>query len=125
MQRDPIDAGASSSCRTGMTTRKHGTTGSGGSFSEATKKEVWEKGEVVPGVDKNVKRKDAWGAWIEWKNYGDTTPNGTGWEIDHKKPVAKGGTDDPSNLQPLQWQNNRSKADDWPNWTGKVKAKAN
>jgi len=45
-----------------------------------------------------------------------------GWEIDHKKPVANGGTDDLDNLQPLQWENNRHKGDNWPNWDCKVKA---
>ena len=39
-----------------------------------------------------------------------------GWKIDHIKPVAKGGTDDLNNLQPLQWANNRHKSDNYPNW---------
>lgn len=37
--------------------------------------------------------------------------NKHGWEIDHIRPVVAGGNDDLSNLQPLQWENNRKKGD--------------
>jgi 5-methylcytosine-specific restriction endonuclease McrA len=46
-------------------------------------------------------------------DYGNTNSQ-YGWEVDHIKPVAKGGTDDLSNLQPLQWDNNRKKGDTYP-----------
>ena len=34
--------------------------------------------------------------------YGDTSSD-YGWEIDHIKPVARGGTDNLNNLQALYW----------------------
>jgi hypothetical protein len=63
---------------------------------------VWQKGQIIPGADPNVLRKDRWGAYIRRDKYGDTTPNGYGWEIDHDMPVARGGSDDLANLQPLR-----------------------
>ena len=94
--------------------RKHNTDISGYGFSDNTKRQVWDKAQVVPGTDPAVRRKDHCGAWIDWNQQGVTTENGTGWEIDHIKPVSKGGGDEIGNLQPLQWQNNRKKGDDFP-----------
>lgn len=64
--------------------------------------------------------KDVAGAWMNREKYGQTTHLGEGWEIDHIKPIAKGGTDDISNLRPLQWENNRSKSDNYPVWIASV-----
>ena len=54
-------------------------------------------------------------------DYGDTNSR-LGWEIDHVQPVAKSGSDDVYNLQPLQWENNRGKADDYPSYSCAVRA---
>ncbi len=76
---------------------------------------VWNKAAVVPGYNPSELRKDRCGAWIRFADYGNINSD-FGWEIDHDKPLAKGGTDEPNNLQPLHWRNNRGKSDDWPNW---------
>ncbi len=106
---------------TGM--RKRNTSSRGGGFDAETIQAVWEKGRIVLGADPRFKRKDVCGAWIERSAYGDTVDFGSGWEIDHIKPVSSGGTDDLYNLQPLQWQNNRSKGDYESGWTCTVVAK--
>ena len=51
---------------------------------------VWEKGKDVPGRDRSVWRFDICGALIRKFDYGKTIE--FGWEIDHIKPVSKGGS---------------------------------
>lgn len=101
--------------------RQPSTTTIGQPFSQATINSVWQKGKVVPGYDPNDYRQDRCGAWIRRISYGTTGEYG--WEIDHDKPVSKGGTDDLSNLQPLHWRNNRGKGDNYPSWQCTVFAK--
>ncbi len=95
--------------------RKCNTTMKGNNFSDKTIDEVWDKAIPVSWADKNIIRKDRCGATIYRASYGKASEYG--WEIDHIKPVSKGGTDELSNLQPLHWANNRHKDDDFPEWT--------
>jgi hypothetical protein len=99
--------------------RAANTTRSGLRFDEATIEAVWRKGTPEAGL--TTFRKDTCGASMQRDKYGNRS-SAYGWEIDHIKPLASGGTDDLSNLQPLQWENNAYKGDDWPHWACKVKS---
>lgn len=82
-------------------------------FGQTTVGAVWRKGAEVSGYDPNTWRKDSCGRLIKFQDYGNTNSK-NGWEVDHIKPVSKGGSDDLSNLQPLQWELNRDKGDSHP-----------
>jgi hypothetical protein len=96
--------------------RSYNTGADGRPFDEKTIEAVWHKG--TPDPNYSSFRKDKCGASMQRPRYGKTEQ--WGWEIDHIKPVSHGGTDDLTNLQPLQWENNRHKGDDYPSWSCKV-----
>ena len=92
--------------------RKPSTTVEGKAFAAKIVDAVWQKARSENGY--SFFKKDGCGATIKLTDYGKQTQYG--WEIDHIKPVCKGGTDDMMNLQALHWQNNRKKADEYPYW---------
>jgi len=84
-------------------------------YGDATpdiKKAVWKKGSVIEGYDPNVYRRDICGTAMQYDQHGKGGKYG--WEIDHIKPSALGGSDELFNLQPLYWQTNQRKSDTYP-----------
>jgi 5-methylcytosine-specific restriction endonuclease McrA len=101
--------------------RKVNTDCEGKPFDRITVAQVWLRAHPVRGQDPRRIRADASGAWIAFAEFGRRSP--LGWEIDHVRPVAKGGGDEVTNLQALHWANNRSKGDDWPVWDSAIDAR--
>ena len=101
-------------------------------FTEEQRIAVWQKAQIVEGLDPSMYRKDACGAWMVWDKYG-VQDNMYGWEIDHivprsllqKKGYMPSEIDSLINLRALQHQNNTSKGDDYPSYTAIVTAEAN
>ena len=79
-------------------------------FSTETLVAVWNKAQVVSGIDYNQRRMDVCGAWIDWSEYGKRDTD-KGWEVDNILAIANGGGDSLSNLRPLHWKNNAKKSD--------------
>ena len=83
-------------------------------FTDEQINTVWEKAKIVNGKDPDIYRKDSANAWIQRDKYG--TEEQMGWEIDHIFPKSLGGDKKDINLQALQWENNRTKSDDFPGY---------
>ena len=75
------------------------------SFPEDVVQQVWNKATYVSAEnERRGFRKDFCGAWIQRTQHGNRNSK-YGWEIHHKVPKSKGGTDHVSNLIPLLWEN--------------------
>lgn len=70
---------------------------------------IWDKGGKIRRKDSNLYRKDSKGKTIYKPSYGKTS--NMGWEVDHKRPRSKGGSDNIRNLVPKHWKSNRRKSD--------------
>src|SRR5690242_7833302 len=93
--------------------RDRNTLSSGQPFSTTTILQVWSKAKIIIGLPANEWRYDTCEKPIKLIEHGNTNfPYG--WEIDHIRPVARGGLDKLANLQPLQWETNRAKRDTFP-----------
>jgi hypothetical protein len=90
-------------------------------FNEDIIQRVWERAYLVAGKDPALYRQDKCGALIRRDFFGRASEGcSMGWVIDHIKPLIKGGTNDISNLQALQWENNRNKKDNEFLWSCRV-----
>ena len=65
---------------------------------------MWEKGERTENADPDIWRKDECGAWIR-RDFYAYRESRFGWDVALIVSKSNGGTDDVSNLRPLQWQN--------------------
>ena len=85
--------------------------------SKKQKDAAWNNAKPIPGRNPNLQRRDAAGNTISRSAYGKNSPQG--WEVDHKKPSSKGGSDNPRNLQAMQTSENRHKGNSYPYKKGK------
>ena len=85
----------------------------GAKFELDTKDKVWAKRTLHPTWGNNWGY-DKYGHLIKYEEYGKASKK-YGWDIDHSKPVAKEGSDNLNNLQPVQsYYNRHIKADNYP-----------
>ena len=73
---------------------------------------AWMKAKPIPNMNPNRFRMDHYGNLISWSQYGKDSR--TGWVVDHIRPLAKGGTNSPQNIQALQIHANLQKGDTYP-----------
>ena len=92
--------------------RQRNTTVTGHAFDEKIIDFVWNKAQIIKNKDPSEYRSDIIGNLIYRGSYGKQTI--MGWEIDHIKPVSKGGTDDIDNLQTLNTSANKKKGNTYP-----------
>lgn len=91
--------------------KKPSTSKSGALWTQEIINQVWRKGKIVVNQNPALIRADACNWTMYFAQYRNRQSN-YGWEVDHIDP---NGSDDISNLQPLNWNNNAAKSDK-TNW---------
>lgn len=76
-------------------------------YNDETLEKIWNKGSIVFGKDPDKYRKDVNGNLMFRSSYGKYSK--MGWNVDHKKAKANGGSDSLRNLQPMNSRANSSK----------------
>ncbi|WP_262692402.1 catalase [Kordiimonas aestuarii] len=74
---------------------------------DALKSEIWSKAGRIAGHDPDIYRRDSCGRTIRFMDHGKLGQ--FGWKIDTILPLARGGSTDNFNLQPLHWENHQIK----------------
>lgn len=97
--------------------RQHNTNRHGSKWSKEQINDVWSKGRIIDNFSPLEWRWDKCGSVMKFSEHGNRNSE-FGWEIDHINPVANGGGDELTNLQPLCWENNAKKSDQL-NWNCK------
>lgn len=78
-------------------------------YSEDEIKNVWGKAKTIENKNSNIYRQDPYGNELYLHSYGKNGPKS--WQIDHIKPISKGGSNDIRNLQALKTKINLEKSD--------------
>lgn len=83
---------------------------------------AWNKAKKIEGYNSDKYRQDSAGAWMQRDKYGKE--ENLGWEVDHMFPKSMGGDENLRNIQAMQWENNRTKADNFPKYETAVSSEA-
>jgi hypothetical protein len=77
--------------------------------SNKSRDAAWDRAAKIRNKNPDTWRRDELGNPMRNGSYG--TEGDFGWEIDHRNPQSKGGTDHGRNLRALNWLANRQKSD--------------